>query len=499
MSAVAAPEPSTITPASAPAAGNAAAWDIERAQIDLSARTPVLVFFFSALAWLLIATIYGFIASIKLSNPGFLADAPQLSYGRVVPAYNLAFNYGWASLAGMGVALWLMARLCRVQIRYPGFLIAGAVFWNVGLFLGVIGVLAGWSRTFGNTGLENMELPRASVWIMFVGYLFVGLWGAIIYRMRKTTTVFISVWYLLGAFFWFPWLFFTSNLLVGLPQMQGVMQNVVAAWFAHNLLGYWFTAIGLAAAYYLIPKVIDRPIHSYNLATIGFWSWAIFSGLTGMTRLSGGPVPAWLVTLSIASNIMMIVPLATVATNFFKTMHGNYHMVYHSPTIRFTFFGAICFSISAVVGLLASLRSVDRVLHFTLFQSAYNDLVLYTFFSMVMFGAIYYITPRLTGCEWLSSTLIKIHFLGSAYGGGMAVATLLLTGIAAGMGLAEGETTFAQVVQFGQFYLPGRTIALVLVTIGHSAFGLHFLLMLLRIGQPAGTPTLFAPLGEEKH
>ena len=118
---------------------------------------------------------------------------------------------------------------------------------------------------------------------------------------------------------------------------------------------------------------------------------------------------------------------------------------------------------------------------------------------MVMFGAIYYITPRLTGCEWLSSTLIKIHFLGSAYGGGMAVATLLLAGLSSGMGLAESDTTFAQVVQFGQFYLPGRTIALVLVTIGHSAFGLHFLLMLLRIGQPAGTPTLFAPLGEETH
>ena len=489
MSAVAASESPTTT-----ATAGTDTWANERAQIDASARIPVLVFFFTALAWLLIATIYGFIAAIKLSYPGFLADAPQLSYGRVVPAFNLAFNFGWASLAGIGVALWLMARLCRVPIRYPGVLIFGALFWNFGLLLGVIGVLIG-----NNTGLENMELPRPAAAMMFIGYLFIGLWGAMIYRMRKTTTVFISVWYLLGAFFWFPWLFFTANLLVGLPHMQGVMQNVVAAWFAHNLLGYWFTAIGLAAAYYLIPKVINRPIHSYNLASIGFWSWAIFSGLTAMTRMSGGPVPAWLVTISIASSIMMIVPLATVATNFFKTMHGNYHMVYHSPTIRFTFFGAICFSIAAAVGVIASLRSVDRVLHFTLFQSAYNDLVLYTFFSMVMFGAIYYITPRLTGCEWLSSTLIKIHFLGAAYGGGMAVATLLLAGLSSGMGLAESDTTFAQVVQFGQFYLPGRTIALVLVTIGHSAFGLHFLLMLLRIGQPAGTPTLFAPLGEETH
>ena len=469
-------------------------WAIERARIDASTRGPVLVFFFSALAWLLVGTIYGFIAAIKLSHPEFLADTPQLTYGRVVPAFNLAFNYGWASLSGMGVALWLMARLCRVPIRFPGFLIFGAVFWNFGLLLAVVGVLIG-----RNTGFDHMQLPRPAAWMMFIGYLFVGLWGAILYRMRRNTTVFISVWYLLGAFFWFPWLFFTAHLLTALPQLNGVMQNIVAVWFGQGLLVYWFTAIGLAAAYYLIPKVIDKPIHSYSLASMAFWTWAIFSGLTAMTHLSGGPVPAWLVTVSIAASIMMIVPIVTLATNFLKTMHGHYHMVYHSPTIRFTFFGAICFCISAAVALLASLRSIDRIVHFTLFQAAYSELVLYSFFSMVMFGAIYYITPRLVGCEWLSSSLIKIHFLGAAYGGGTAIASLFAAGIASGAGLADPEDTFSQVVQYVQFYLPGRVIGLALVTFGHTAFGLHFLLMLLRIGQPAGQATLFAPIHQVKH
>lgn len=496
MSAVAAPVHPTPT-ATSPVRGGVAtaeSWAVERAQIDASTRGPVLTFFFTGLAWLLVATVFNFIASIKLSSPGFLADYAFLTYGRIVPAYNLSFSFGWASLAGMGVALWLMARLCRVPIRYPGFLVFGALFWNFGLLLAVVGVLIG-----RNTGLEQMEIPRPAAWMMFIGYLFIGLWGAVLYRMRRTSTVFISVWYLLGAFFWFPWLFFTANLLQGLPQLQGVMQNVVAAWFGANLINYWFTAIGLATAYYLIPKVINKPIHGYNLASVGFWSWAIFSGLTAMTRLSGGPVPAWLVTLSIASSIMLIIPIITIGMNFLKTMHGNYHMVYHSPTIRFTFFGAVCFLIAASVGLLTSLRSVDRVLHFTLFHGAYNELVLYTFFSMVMFGAIYYITPRLVGCEWLSTSLIKLHFLGAAYGGGMAVVMLFFAGIAAGVGLADPTATFTQVIQYGQLYLPGRTIALTLVTLGHTAFGLHFLLMLLRIGQPAGQPTLFAPLGEEKH
>jgi cytochrome c oxidase cbb3-type subunit 1 len=277
------------------------------------------------------------------------------------------------------------------------------------------------------------------------------------------------------------------------------MHNIVAAWFANGLTNYWFVGIGLATAYYLIPKVLGRPIHSYNLASIGFWSWSIFAGLTAMTKLNGGPVPAWLVSVSIASTIMLIVPLVTVGKNLFRTMEGNTHMIYHSPTIRFTFFGAVCFLIAIALTILSSLRSVDRALHFTFFGAGVNDILLYSFFSMVMFGAIYYITPRLVGCEWLSTTLIKTHFLGSAYGAGMAAAVLIFAGIASGTRSVDPDAQTSQIIYNTFAYLPGRVLALIMVTLGHTAFGLHFLLMLLRIGQPAGQATLFAPIGEEDH
>src|SRR4030095_551472 len=141
--------------------------------------------------------------------------------------------------------------------------------------------------------------------------------------------------------------------------------------------------------------------------------------------------------------------------------------------------------------LLFSVRGPDSVVHFTLFNSAMNDLLLYGFFSMVIFGAIYYITPRLVGCEWLSSTLIKLHFWGAAYGGGMFICMLLLTGISMGGALRNPEGVFTQVIGSGLEFISGRMIAFFLVTIGHGLFALHFLLMLLRIGQPGGEPTLF--------
>lgn len=496
MSAVAAPEPPmTTTPA--PVSSIASAPDtkaVERATIDFAAAGPVMTFFATGIGWLMIATVLGFIASMKLHTPNFLADIPWLTYGRVLPAYNLALSYGWASLTGMGVGIWLMSRLCRVPIRYPGFLAFGAHFWNLGLTVGIIAVLAG-----KNSGIEGMEIPRGAAGIMFLGYILVGVWGAVIYRLRRNAPVYISVWYLLGAFFWFPWFFGVAHLLTGMPQVTGVMQSVVAAWYSQNLMVLWFTAIGIAAAYYLIPKVINRPIFSYNLAHIGFWTFAFFGGLTAMVRLSGGPVPAWLVTLSIAASLMMLVPIATVTTNLLFTMRGHTHMVYYSPTIRFTYFGTIAFAIASALGILASLRSLDRFLHFTQFQAAQQHLVLYLFFSMVMFGAIYYITPRLVGCEWLSSTLIKLHFWGSAYGGGAMICMLAFSGIAAGLTQVDPEATFPQVIEIGRVYLAGHSLSFGMVAIAHLIFGLHFLLMLMRIGQPGGEPTLFATPGEEKH
>lgn len=495
MSAVAEQSTALNAPAPSPAADKETAqterFAIERALIDRSTSTPVLTFFTTALGWLFISTVLGLISTIKLSSPNFLADWSWLTYGRVAPAYNLAFTYGWCSLAGMGVGLWLMARLCRVAVRGPGFLVAGALTWNLGLGLGLVQVLGGQS-----TGVEGMELPFSAACVMFAGFVVVGLWGAVLYRARREALAFISVWYLLGAFFWFPWVFSIANLLNWLPEVRGVMPAVVSAWLNQSLNIWWFTAIGLAAAYYLIPKVLNRPVHSYSLASIGFWSFALLGGLTSMVRLSGGPVPAWLVTVSIAASIMMIVPIATVTANLALTMRGRMKMIYQSPTVRFTFFGVCMFAIASLLNVVSSLRSVDSVVHFTPWLQGQQHLLLYGFFSMVVFGAIYYITPRLVGCEWLSSSLIKFHFWGAAYGGTMITVMLLCGGISMGGRMSDPEFLFSQVIQSGLEFVPGRIVGICLVSLGHFFFAIHFLLMLLRIGQPGGEPTLF-PVHDE--
>ncbi|MDR3406670.1 MAG: cbb3-type cytochrome c oxidase subunit I [Chthoniobacter sp.] len=492
MTAVATAPTTTTAPAST---GETSYPAVERAAIDASARWPVLFFFGNGLLWLMLATVLGLIASIELFAPSFLADVPFLSYGRIWPAFTNTMSFGWGSLAGLGVTIWLLARLGRVRVKFPGVLVTGAVFWQVGLTYGIIGILAG-----KTTGLEGLEIPTGSAVLMLLGYLLIAVWALLLFSFRSQSTPFISVWYLVAALFWFPWSFVMAHAAHVLPNVSGVVQNLVAAWATQNFLSIWLTSIGLAAAYYLIPKVINRPVHSYNLAAIGFWSFIIFTGLTGAVRLSGGPIPAWIVTLSIASSIILLVQIVTVTANLVLTMRGQYHMVYHSPTIRFTFFGAIAFTVASVIGLLASLRSVDSVVHFTQFQNGQSQLVIYSFFSMVMFGAIYYILPRLVGCEWLSSSMISLHFWGSAYGGGLLAISLLLSGLVTGSALSVSDSVvrFNTAIDLSTFFVVARIAAWLMLGAGHLVFGLHFLLMLLRIGQPGGEPTLFAPMGEQE-
>jgi cytochrome c oxidase cbb3-type subunit I len=465
---------------------------VERALIDASTRLPVLVFYASAIAWLLIGTLLAAFTSFKMHSPDFLAGVDFLTWGRVRPAHVNASIYGWASMAGMGTAIWLMARLCRTTLRHPLLLVTGAAFWNLGVLLGVGGILAG-----DSTGYEWLEFPGYSAIVLFVAYLLIMTWALLMFRYRRGDHIYITQWYLLGAFFWFPWLYAAAQLMLFVLPVQGVMQSAVNWWFANNLLFLWFGSIGLGTAYYMIPKVIGRPVHSYYLATIGFWSFALFSSWTGLQRLVDGPFPAWMITASIAATILTVIPVATVGLNHHMTMQGYFSMMRYSPTLRFTVFGAISYTVFSGLGVLISLRSVARYVHFTQVSIAYSHLGLYAFFTMVMFGSMYYIVPRLVGREWRYATLIRLHFWSSAYGVGLMVLMLLIGGLAQGTDLNDSSLPFTESTQSVLPYLRGRSLSGILLTVSHFVFAFHFGLMLFGLGRTASLPTFLNPLEPE--
>src|SRR5207237_9584754 len=136
-----------------------------------------------------------------------LSNVSVPTWAGVRPAYMHVMVYGWASMAGIGTAIWLMARLCRSVLRYPLLLLAGACFWNLGVLLGVGGILLG-----DSTGYQWLEFPGYAAIILFVAYTLVASSAVLMFRYRRGDQIYLTQLYLLGWFLWFPWLYVLGRL-----------------------------------------------------------------------------------------------------------------------------------------------------------------------------------------------------------------------------------------------------------------------------------------------
>jgi cytochrome c oxidase cbb3-type subunit 1 len=460
----------------------------ELARLDASCRRPSLLFLLSALGWLLVGSALAIVASIKLHAPDFLASDAWLTFGRVRSAHLNAVAYGWASMAAVGVMLWLYPRLTRAPLRFERLAMGAGVAWNGFVGLGVAAILAGYS-----TSVEWLEFPLPIALGLAGCFVAIAITALDMLWRREAKHIYVSLWYLAAVTVWFPVLYLTANLGIHGGQLSGVSQAMTNWWFAHNVLGLWVTPTALATLYYVLPKVIGRPIHSYHLSLVGFWALALFYNWAGLHHLVGGPVPMWAVTVGIVASMMMLIPVTTVAFNQHMTMRGHFHLLRSSPSLRFVVFAGMSYAVVSAQGSFEALRSVSEVAHFTQYTVGHAHLGMYGFFSMMMFGAYYFALPRLTGREWASPALIRVHFWGSSVGILAYFAVLTAGGIQQGLMLLDPSIAFIQVVEASIPWLEARSVAGIAMTVAHVAFAANVAMMLARPVEVARRePTLLA-------
>jgi cytochrome c oxidase cbb3-type subunit 1 len=448
-------------------------------EVDASMRNPAILFLVSGVLWLLAGTVFALMAAIKMTNPEFLGHIEWLTFGRVRSAHLNAMIYGWGNNMIFAVAPWIMGRLCRTRIRHTSILYVAGVFWNIAITIGIIGILKG-----DMIGVEWLEMPAYVTPLVAITYALIGVWVIIAFRWRQSGHVYVSQWYLLAAFFWLPWLYTVAQIMLVFEPATGVVQSLTNWWFAHNVLGLWLTPIGLAAAYYFIPKVLGRPIHSYYLSVIGFWSLALFYNWAGVHHLIGGPVPAWVISAGTVASVMMVIPVLVTAINHHLTVVGHHREGWRSPTIRFVVFGAINYTATSLFGSAMALRSVNEVTHFTHFTVGHAHHGVYGFFTMIMFGSAYYMMPRLLKKEWPSAFLIKTHWWMCALGILLMVFALQVGGWIQGIQLnaldEDGipKYNFLEVVANTLPWLHMRSVSGLMLTIGHIAFAINVFWMI---------------------
>lgn len=450
-----------------------------RAEIDGSLRFPVLLFFRTALFWLLLGSILCTMTAFKLVVPCFLDGISFLSYGRLLPVALDALLYGWAVPAGLGISLWLMARLCGVSIRCSKILVAAALFWNVGVFLGSLGILCGYG-----TSMPWLEYPNWASIPMFIAFLLMGVWVVMLFGARQPRSVYITQWYLVTALFAFPWLYATGNMMLTWGSVQGSAQAPIIGWYSANIFGLFLIPLALGIIYYLIPKITGAPIYSYYLALLGFFSLLLLTGWSGMTLFLGGPIPVWMTSASLVATMLMMIPAVAVILNYAKMLQRQNAVIKESPSLRFVVFGIISYLVVIVLNLAYAVPTWNGILHFTNYYHGIMLLTLLGVVSMVFFAAIYYIAPRLLGFSWLCASSIRFHFWFSVIGLSLMIVSAILGGLIEGLALDDPAVTFLNVLSFAAPWRWLNVIAWMLLLFSYVSFVRLFGKMLFHATHP---------------
>jgi len=457
---------------------------IAPAELAFSCRLPLLVFFVSAAIWLVIASAFALIASLKFHSPSFLADCPWLTYGRVWPAYTNSLLYGCCLQAGLGAILWVFTHLGLTTLAQRGLVTLGACFWNLGVAIGVLGILGG-----DSTGFQNLEMPSYASLFLFLSYVLIGFWAVITFHQRGQRLLFPSQWYLFTAVFWFAWIYSTAQLLLVTYPVRGVAQSVIDWWYSDNLQVVWFGLVGLGIIFYAVPKLTGRELYSHYLAFFIFWMLILFGGWGGIPIIA--PVPAWMPTLSTIATVLTLIPILAVALNVHRTLEGSFASLSQFYPLRFIVFGAAAFIFAGLLKIGDVLLDGSQLLHLTWFNTAREQLYTYGFFVMVMLGTIYRVLPQLTTTELPWPRLMRVHFWFAGLGIALICLPLLICGIVEALKLQDPTLDFVSISKSTLMFLRVSTIGYLLILAGHLLFAAN-LIKLVYLFYKAKVATAYA-------
>jgi cytochrome c oxidase cbb3-type subunit I len=425
--------------------------------IESSTATPLALMFFASLAWLVLSAVFALIASVKLHSPTILANSEWLTYGHLRPAASNTFVYGFATQAGLAVAFWMLCRLGNVRLWAPIGATIAAVFLNLGIVLGTFGIIRG-----DTTGFEYMEFPNYGAGIFFPAFLVLAVIALVTFARRTKGELYPSQWYILAALLWFPWLFTSARALLVCYPVRGAMQFLINGWFASGLMTLWLGGIGLAILYYFIPKLTAGGVlYNRALAIFGFWTLVVF-GPWAANLHRGVPLPAWIVSVSIAATALTLVPLIANVMNLWHTRAGA-----ATDCARIWFTTSLVFLL--IAGVLNVALALCPAVPLTTVVEAMQVITLYGFVGFALFGAIFQIAPRITGVDLTCGSRGKVTWwctmLGIIFFGG----ALLVGGFVQGSKLRNPSVAYLDIMNAMKPFVRASTLGLVFFLVGNLA------------------------------
>jgi len=449
--------------------------NIRKLMIDDSFKKIIIAFLGSSVVWLIFGTLIGQYLGLKFVWPD-LDHISWLSFGRLRPVHTNAVFWGWASLAMLGLGHFVVTRTSNTKLYSEKIAWISLVLINSSVFLGSVTLMNG----INNGGGEYREYIWPITMLLAIG-LILSLYNFVkTIANRATKEIYVSNWYIMGACTW-------TLILVTigyLPFYQnGLGETIIQGYYMHQGVGMWFMTFTLGLVYYFLPQTLNKPIYSYSLGVLAFWTQMLFYTLIGTHHFIFSPIPWSLQTIAIVFSMGMLIPVIAGTTNFLLTIRGAWTNLKSSYVLPFLLVGVVFYFVGSGQGTMQAFRYSNLVWHLNDFNVAHSHMTMYGIITFFMWGGMYYLLPRLNGSR-PSELLVGAHFWMALIGLIIYMWSLMIGGTLKGMSWLAHEPFIESVVLMAPYWL-WRAIGGTLMFLSHLIFGFNFLKMTL----PQKTPS----------
>jgi len=393
----------------------------------------------AALFWGVAGMLVGVIIALQLAFPNifYFADLPFTNFGRLRPLHTSAVIFAFGGNVLIATSFYVVQRTCKAKLAgglWPWF-----VFWGYQTFI----LVAGTGYLLGVTQGREYAEPEwySDIWLTIVWVVYLLVFLATLWK-RKEPHIYVANWFYLAMIVTIAMLHLVNNMAVPVSwtgiksysAMAGVQDALTQWWYGHNAVGFFLTAGFLAIMYYFVPKQANRPVYSYRLSIIHFWSLIFLYIWAGPHHLHYTALPGWAQTLGMTFSVMLWMPSWGGMINGLMTLSGAWDKLRTDPVLRMLVVSVAFYGMSTFEGPVMSVKAVNALSHYTDWTIGHVHSGALGWVGFVSFGAIYCLVPWLWKRGRLYSlSLVEWHFWISTLGIVLYITSMWVSGIMQGL------------------------------------------------------------------
>ncbi len=396
----------------------------------------VKMFTIATLFWGVVGFLVGLVIALQLAFPGLNIE-PYLNFGRLRPVHTSAVIFAFGGNALFATSYYIVQRTCGVRLWNDK--LVSFTFWGYQLFI----VMAALGYVLGVNQSKEYAEPEwfVDIWltIVWVAYLLVFLMTII---KRKEPHLYVANWFYLAFIITVAVLHLGNNISIPVElfgaksysAFSGVQSAMIQWWYGHNAVGFFLTAGFLGMMYYFVPKQANRPVYSYRLSIVHFWSLIFIYIWAGPHHLHYTALPEWAQILGMTFSIMLWMPSWGGMINGVMTLSGAWHKLREDPILQFMVIALAFYGMATFEGPLMSIRAVNALSHYTDWTIGHVHAGALGWNGFITFGALYYMIPKLWGRDGMYSTkLISVHLWVATIGIVFYITAMWVSGIMQGL------------------------------------------------------------------